>query len=646
MPSPTRPRPAARWTAWLILLVIAPALILALFELSLRLGGVGWDAAFFIPGPTTQTLSTNRKFGWRYFPRQIARTPIPLVVERTKPAGKRRIVVLGESAAMGFPDPMFSFAHQIQAIRGNAVEVINASMTAIGSAAIRDIAVECARLHPDLVIVYMGNNEVVAPSGAATVLRQFRLGQLLVPQRADLKQWRGMEMFLGQQMEAEDPRLEDIYRAFRANLVAICRTSLSSGAKVILSTVAVNLKDNPPFAGSRAKSAFRSGDFAKARDLDTLRFRADSRINAIIREVGASIPGVRLLDAEKLVSPDATSFYEHVHLRPAANLTLANAMVGGSADNSFQPTPWDEYRMLRDISALMERPPFHGNAALQPQLMEWRGKVNLAASINTYRGWTARFPDDLLIRERYAELLAEAGKFQEASAQWKILTTRLPGIPNWHTGYGESQIALGQLLEAKNAYAQAARIDDRFIAAHIGLGAVESALGHIMEAEVHFREALAIDPFSPEANNNLAGVLVRQNRLTDATPYFAESVRAKPDFANAQYSYAATLARLGRVDEAMNHYRAAIQSNPNFPSAHYDLGLLLAGSGKTDEAISHYQEALRLDPSNADAENNWGTALARSGKLNEAVVHFEAALRLRPGHAQARINLESARRSH
>ena len=67
---------------------------------------------------------------------------------------------------------------------------------------------------------------------------------------------------------------------------------------MIVSTVPVNLKDSPPFSGDDAQFRYRNGqsllaagksdearrEFIAARDLDTLRFRADSQINRAIRE--------------------------------------------------------------------------------------------------------------------------------------------------------------------------------------------------------------------------------------------------------------------------------------------------------------------------------------------------------------------------
>jgi hypothetical protein len=52
---------------------------------------------------------------------------------------------------------------------GQRFEVVNVAVTAINSHVILPIARECAQHQGDLWIVYMGNNEMVGPFGAATV---------------------------------------------------------------------------------------------------------------------------------------------------------------------------------------------------------------------------------------------------------------------------------------------------------------------------------------------------------------------------------------------------------------------------------------------------------------------------------------------
>ena len=117
----------------------------------------------------------------------------------------------------------------------------------------------------------MGNNEMVGPFGAASVfgaqappiwtvrlglaLQKTRVGQWLMAAVRSLHfkssksaSWGGMEMFVGHQLSPDDPRKQRVYDNFQQNLRDILEAGLDSGARVVLNTVAVNLKDCSPFA--------------------------------------------------------------------------------------------------------------------------------------------------------------------------------------------------------------------------------------------------------------------------------------------------------------------------------------------------------------------------------------------------------------
>lgn len=167
-----------------------------------------------------------------------------------------------------------------------------------------EIAKDCSKHDSDMFIVYMGNNEVVGPFGPGTVFKSFspsrstiraniafkktRVGQLvgkalrLAGERDAPKKWAGMEMFLRKQIRFDDPGMESVYSHFERNLPDICRVAHQSGTKVVVSTVASDLKDCPPFASlhraqitdkellqwqglyESAIGLENSGDFAKA----------------------------------------------------------------------------------------------------------------------------------------------------------------------------------------------------------------------------------------------------------------------------------------------------------------------------------------------------------------------------------------------
>ena len=253
-------------------------LLLAGLELALRLGGYGFDPHFFkkIKIGGEDYFVQNDDFSFSFFPPETARQPGPIRFPAKKMPGTFRIFVLGESAAMGDPEPAFGACRYLEMLLrekypDKKFELINVAFTAINSHVIVPIARECAAHEGDLWIVYMGNNEMVGPFGAATVfgkqspplpyvrlvtaVQRTRTGQLLAAWARKLKNknsngtaWGGMQMFLQNQIAPDSPLKANVYRNFQKNLDDIVRAGTGSGATVLLNTVAVNLKDCPPFA--------------------------------------------------------------------------------------------------------------------------------------------------------------------------------------------------------------------------------------------------------------------------------------------------------------------------------------------------------------------------------------------------------------
>jgi hypothetical protein len=248
-------------------------------ELVLRASGYGYPTSFFVesPGPKEGEVvyASNVNFGLRFFPPELIRRPAIVSMSKVKQPGSYRVFVLGESAAMGFPDPSTSFARILEVMLREAYpeikfEIINTAMTAINSNVIRAIAIECAQYQPDLFIVHIGNNEVVGPFGAAGVLgyyspsltgiraslwvKQTRIGQLLgnnlhaSASNDGPRSWEGMSIFHRSHVSADDPRLNQLLMNFRGNLRDICTAGTNSGADVIVCTIPTNVRDSAPFA--------------------------------------------------------------------------------------------------------------------------------------------------------------------------------------------------------------------------------------------------------------------------------------------------------------------------------------------------------------------------------------------------------------
>ncbi|PTY05592.1 hypothetical protein DB347_14565 [Opitutaceae bacterium EW11] len=257
--------------------VFAVGLLLAV-ELGLRLFGYGHAPGFWRIEKSADGRRWIRENPWvtaPFFAPELVRRPQPFRLPERKPEDAYRVFVLGSSAAMGDPEPSFSMARLLETMLRAAYpkihfEVVNAAVTAINSHVVRGIAEDCAKLQPDLFVVYEGNNEVIGPFGPATVftpvlrkpaairaavfLRGLRTGQALTQlarrssEQRELADWGGMQMFLNHQIAAGDPRLDSTVSLFEDNLRAISKAGRSAGATVLLATVLTNQKDFSPFA--------------------------------------------------------------------------------------------------------------------------------------------------------------------------------------------------------------------------------------------------------------------------------------------------------------------------------------------------------------------------------------------------------------
>jgi len=86
-----------------------PLGLLGALELGLRLADYGYNPDFF----KRQTIGNetyfvqNDEFSFRFFPPETARNPGPIRMTAKKDPSTFRIFILGESAAMGDPEPSY-----------------------------------------------------------------------------------------------------------------------------------------------------------------------------------------------------------------------------------------------------------------------------------------------------------------------------------------------------------------------------------------------------------------------------------------------------------------------------------------------------------------------------------------------------------
>ncbi|MEC7959013.1 MAG: tetratricopeptide repeat protein [Pseudomonadota bacterium] len=357
--------------------------------------------------------------------------------------------------------------------------------------------------------------------------------------KADLE-WQGMQMFVDNGVAEDDPRMSAVYEHFEGNLRDIVDTLHAKGMHVVLSTVPVNLRQSAPFlsigrddlsASDEAKlAALREraeaqalngrwreaqdlwqqaialdaghadshfqlatslenlGEFALARshyeralDLDGLRFRADTRINAIIERVarGYDSSNVSFVNSSKgfdrasaPYAPGWDLLVEHVHYDFSGNAVLARIFARAIARYLAPTTPpkllkteevaarigfpnHETIENLKNLQGMAKQPPFPGQSNYQDYL------AFLATELSSVTGEVGE-PKDVVRRRQqvlvngegdwklHFEMTALARHLKNKQAQYYHLDQLFKLYPHNR----ESYINLATLLSQDGRWAE------------------------------------------------------------------------------------------------------------------------------------------------------------------------------------------------
>ena len=732
-------------------------LLLGTGEGLLRLLGVGYETAFFVPADSGHVTS-NPRFAWRYFGKSLQPRTTNLVhMPSKKPPGAYRIFVLGGSAAMGVPSPDFSFSRFLEAMLQRAYpeqefEVVNTALTAINSHVVRDIAAECADYEPDMFILYLGNNEVVGPFGPASVfegladnlgviraslwLKSTRLGQSIVeltrapPQITD---WEGMRMFLQNRISAEDPRLARVYRQFAANITAICQAAERVQAQVLLCTVATNLKDSPPFASQGAGDSERTdaasavapqagerkfteqiivgeGDqrmafdatwiaplqeriaaqpknallhfllgrcylnagepglaaesLAQARDLDLLRFRADTEINRTIRQVARreADHGVQLVDVEQAMAEKSLDnilgrkhFLEHVHFNLEGQYQLARTVfdaVVRQLPPEIQPaarprpeaasfaacarrlalTDLEKRGVLKAALRLVDKPPFLGQLGHDQRCAEWRAEVKRLEEVlaadngaleQAYREATEQAPKDLVLHLLAGRFFLASDQTARALGHFRTIEAALPENHLSYLLLGRALLAQGQYRESHTSFKKASELAIDRADVLSDTANIYSEHGELSRALVLARQAHALRPDRASTMKLLARLQLQTQQGAAAYPLLRKLHQRRPK--DLEVLEQLTLLSLQQGDNrgAAQYAKQYLSLRPEEPRLRQFYAMALRNLGKLPESAEQYEMILKQVAANKNVLKQYVQVLRALDRDADALAYCQ-----------------------
>jgi tetratricopeptide (TPR) repeat protein len=557
--------------------------------------------------------------------------------------------------------------------------------------------------------------------------------------------WHGMQMFLDQQVTADAPSMKQVYQNFERNLGDIIDSGCSHGVGIVVSTVAVNLLDCAPFgsahradlseaektnwnnayqlgvqaqeAGKYAEAVqryaeaakidsnfaelrFRQAmcevmtgnrqareDFLAARDLDTLRFRCDSKLNELTRRAATNRVSERVLlaDSERafgqrslLDIPGGDLFYEHVHPNFSGNYLLAKtiaeevrkllpqAVVNAKGASDSWPSQadcgqrlgWSEYTWLmvmQDVLARVSAPPFTGQANHESQLKMLKAAMDASAGALLSAGVSGASnaceialksaPDDPVLLGQLSYFKKGAGDLDGAST---LARRELEILPTDSLGWQRlGLILVGQqkITETAEAFGRAIELDPADVISLQNLGQSLWLMGRKEEAIAKYRRAVKLQPNFAIGWLGLGTVLEETGRNAEAEDCFQKAVACQPSRTTDLVALARFCRSRQRSDAAATNYDKATKLNPEDSALHVEAGEFFLAGGRLTEAGDQFAEALRLTPNSARAHQLYGAVFGQAGMPVEAEQQFREALKVDPEYLEARLNLGIAQMS-
>lgn len=546
-------------------------------------------------------------------------------------------------------------------------------------------------------------------------------------------EWLGMEMFLKHRVSASDPRLRKVYSHFEANLHDIVETAQGTGIPMILCTVPVNLRDCAPLASEhsgglddaalkewerlydegialeqkerwaeadekyaeagklddrfaelsyrRGRCALATGDrqaasrfYEKARDLDTLRFRADSEINRIIRDTGAA-ESVILLDAEERFKslpqvkhgiPGDELFYEHVHFTFEGDYEVARMVFQetakhlGSTPAKAIPTRqeceellgltgWDRLQMATDMMGLVAKPPFLGQLDYYERCEKLHARIRSLRKYGTREGMleaeqilTAALkkrPDDLHGRLALAQLQLQQGKASEAETTARALIRDLPGQANFHLLLGQALLGQGRKADAKESFDRCLEIASVPLDYMALIAENYENVGEKERALELFRQALEVQPGSASRHSQLGKLFVQRGDWEQALMEFELADSLMPGNGTILFNLSRIHFEKGDIKTAIEKLRATLKANPFHLGARKQLGLILKKQGHYKEAAEQFSMVIPQEPEEIELRLHRAEARMAMGQFDGAASDYRSVLTTHPDELNAMLGL-------
>jgi predicted Zn-dependent protease len=235
---------------------------------------------------------------------------------------------------------------------------------------------------------------------------------------------------------------------------------------------------------------------------------------------------------------------------------------------------------------------------------------------------------------REVRALDEAGKHDQAIAQWRQLLRQFPGMPEAQLGLADDLAFLDRCAEAATSGSEGSPVGQATREQEAVAGVCYYRRNDVPAAVKHLEAAVALAP-----DNQQAAIFLGRAYASSGRP--EEGTRALEVYQARRGERADTLYWIGAFYDqlAEQAYQTLVKGHPDSYVVLETQGDQLLQQQKYEGALAAYQKALGLAPNAPGLHFDLGNTYWRMEKFDQAGSALEAELKSNRNHAQANFEL-------
>ena len=203
---------------------------------------------------------------------------------------------------------------------------------------------------------------------------------------------------------------------------------------------------------------------------------------------------------------------------------------------------------------------------------------------------------------------------------------------------GASFERINDLLNAKNSYENAIRLNDQIPEIIFNLGAVKFNLNDLDGALQNYDQALIIKPDFVEVFFNKGILYQKKGEFDLALENYYKALEIQPGFYEALNNVGSVYQQLGKLDDSISTYKKSLAIK-KASRTHFNLAGALRNQGSLKLAIAEYENAINIENDNPEFFTDIGDALWHDGDVEQGKKFLIKAIEIDPTHSKGNYQL-------